>query len=64
MHIDTVWWIILGQSALLILLLIFCFRLSVKILTEKSRSQSQSTRYGQITEQFLPLVKHYPYDSK
>ena len=64
MHIDTVWWIILGQSALLILLLIFCFRLSVRILTEKSRSQSQSTRYGQITEQFLPLVKHYPYDSK
>src|SRR4030065_901860 len=27
-----------------------------------SKKQSQSTRYGKMTEQFLPFLKEYPYD--
>ena len=55
--IPIVWWFVIGQSASLLLLVILCFRLASKISTEKSRAQSRSTRYGQITEQFLPLVQ-------
>ena len=62
--IPIVWWIVFGESMLLVLLVILCFRLSSKIGKEKSSRQSQSTRYGQITEQFLPLVQFYTYDSK
>ena len=28
----------------------------------RSSSQSRSTRYGQITEQFMPWASNYPYD--
>ena len=28
----------------------------------RSSRQSQSTRYGQITEQFMPWASNYPYD--
>lgn len=37
-------------------------RLRRALTTERSSRQSQSTRYGQMTEQFLPLVESYPYD--
>jgi len=30
----------------------------------KSSKQSMSTRYGQISEQWLPLMKDFPYDPK
>ncbi|MEC7884978.1 MAG: Holliday junction resolvase-like protein, partial [Chloroflexota bacterium] len=29
-----------------------------------SLRRSESTRYGQITEQFMPFISDYPYDSK
>ena len=29
---------------------------------ERSRRQSQSTRYGRMTEQFMPLLDDYPWD--
>lgn len=35
-----------------------------KTKAQKSRNRSLSTRYGQITEQFLPLVDAYPYNPK
>lgn len=38
-------------------------RLRRALSAERSGRQSQSTRYGQMTEQFLPLVESYPYDS-
>jgi predicted Holliday junction resolvase-like endonuclease len=41
-----------------------CFKLKSAVSELKSRLRSQSTRYGQITEQFLPLVEAYPWDSK
>ena len=36
----------------------------VKTVAQIGRNRSLSTRYGQITEQFLPLVNAYPYDPK
>ena len=36
----------------------------VKTVSQIGRNRSLSTRYGQITEQFLPLVNAYPYDPK
>lgn len=35
-----------------------------KTAAQIGRNRSLSTRYGQITEQFLPLVNAYPYDPK
>ena len=35
-----------------------------ELSTEKSRRQSQSTRYGQLSEQFIPLLQNYPGNPK
>jgi predicted Holliday junction resolvase-like endonuclease len=35
-----------------------------KTVAQIGRNRSLSTRYGQITEQFLPLVDAYPYNPK
>ena len=35
-----------------------------KTAAQESRNRGLSTRYGQITEQFLPLVDAYPYNPK
>ena len=63
-EIPVIWWLVFCESILLMLLVTLCLRLSAGISRQKSKSQSQSTRYGQITEQFLPLVQSYPYDPK
>ena len=34
------------------------------LATEKSKRQSQSTRYGQLSEQFIPLLSSYDGDPK
>ncbi len=39
-------------------------RLVGKYRDLESKKQSLSTRYGQITEQFLPFMEQYPYDEK
>ena len=52
--------LILSLICLLSWRLTFKFR---KQITElRSSSQSQSTKYGQITEQFMPWASKYPYD--
>ena len=48
----------------LVLLVVVCFKLRSSLAKVKFQLRSQSTRYGQITEQFLPLVDSYPWDSK
>ena len=61
---------------LIILLLIFIIyvvtrhyskkskNLEIEISKIKSDKISQSTKYGQISEEFFPLEKSYPYNSK
>ena len=58
------WSIIVVLLGCLILLGILCFKMRSSSAELKSQIRSQSTRYGQITEQFLPLVESYPWDSK
>jgi predicted Holliday junction resolvase-like endonuclease len=58
--------------ALLLLLLVswLAFAIAVTVAVqlgkrlneERSRRQSQSTRYGQMTEQFMPFLDDYPWD--
>ena len=37
-------------------------QLGKRLNEERSRRQSQSTRYGQMTEQFMPFLDDYPWD--
>lgn len=46
------------------IILYLYLRLFSKYNKLKSRKQSLSTKYGQITEQFLPFMKDYPYNEK
>ena len=64
-------YIIVALAIALIVISFFLSRLSKKVsdLTsklseERSRRQSQSTRYGQLSEQFMPLLEDYPGDPK
>ncbi|MBR61404.1 MAG: endonuclease [Dehalococcoidia bacterium] len=55
---------------IIVLLLALLFLLAIRqifglrgdIANLKSKRQSQSTKYGQITEQFMPWSLNYPYD--
>ncbi len=62
--VPLMWWLVIAQ-AFVILLLTFLVK---KTLGGRSREvslrRSESTRYGQITEQFMPFISEYPYDSK
>ena len=58
------WWLSLILSGCLFFVTSMCFKFKSSASELKSRIRSQSTRYGQITEQFLPLVEAYPWDSK
>ena len=68
---DILIYIIIALAVALIVISFFLSRLSKKVsdLTsklseERSRRQSQSTRYGQLSEQFMPLLEDYPGDPK
>lgn len=52
--------LVLGVLFLLSVRQIFSLRGDIASL--KSKRQSQSTKYGQITEQFMPWSSNYPYD--
>ena len=52
--------LILGILFLMSLRQVFSLRGDISTL--KSQKQSQSTKYGQITEQFMPWASNYPYD--
>jgi len=53
---------ILILSMLFLVSLRHVFSLRGDISSLKSQKQSQSTKYGQITEQFIPWASNYPYD--
>ena len=63
-EISILFWIALIGLGLSVILLLVCINLTKKIQEQKSLRRSESTRYGQISEQFLPLVEQYPYDPK
>ena len=62
MDFENTWWIVLILFLLLIISLSINSRLYKKLSKEKFRNRSQSTRYGQLTEQFMPLLDSYPWN--
>lgn len=47
----------------LVAILYLLWRRTVQILKEtKFAKASLSTKYGKLSEQFMPFLKHYPYD--
>tara|TARA_B100000745_G_scaffold207831_1_gene137442 strand:- start:71 stop:451 length:381 start_codon:yes stop_codon:yes gene_type:complete len=71
MDIQIEWWIegiagfvILGLSLGLVIAVMWITRVSRKLKQEQFRNRSLSSKYGKITEQFLPLVDSYPWNSE
>ena len=62
MDISIIWWVVAGLSVALALAIVAVLRLYKRLKQEVFRKRSQSSRYGKLTEQFLPLVDSFPWD--
>lgn len=62
MNIPGIWWIVAGLSVALALTVIVALQLYDRLKHERFRNRSLSTKYGKLTEQFLPLVESYPWN--
>ena len=62
--ISLMWWFVIVETFVIVLLVIVLKRALGGLSREGSLRRSESTRYGQITEQFMPFISEYPYDSK
>jgi len=58
------WWFVIVETSVIVLLVIVLKRALGRLSREGSLRRSESTKYGQITEQFMPFISDYPYDSK
>jgi len=56
--------IILFLVIICIFLVWFILSLKEELENMKFAKQSQSVKYGQLTEQWIPFAKKYPYDSQ
>ena len=57
--------IIIGILILICIVLVWVLLLTKEELSDlKYAKQSQSVKYGQLTEQWLPFAKKYPYNSQ
>ena len=62
--VPLMWWFVIVETFVIVLLVIVIKRALGGLSREGSLRRSESTRYGQITEQFMPFISDYPYDSK
>ena len=62
--IPLMWWFVIVETFVIVLLVIVLKRALGGLSREGSLRRSESTRYGLITEQFMPFISEYPYDSK
>lgn len=62
MEIIISWWVVVSLSIALVLMLIVTLQLYQLWKRELYRRKSQSSRYGKLTEQFLPLADKFPWD--
>ena len=62
MDIPIIWWVLAGLSVALALTLVATLQLSKRLKQELFRQKSLSSKYGKLTEQFLPLVDSFPWD--
>lgn len=58
------WKIILLLVVLAITFATLYFRTRKKLVDTKFQKKSLSSKYGKMTEQFLPFLEEYPYDSQ
>lgn len=59
----TVAWILAAALGVVVLLLAWALARTRRSLSKaRAKKRSQATRYGQLTEQFAPLVDRYPHD--
>ena len=62
MDIPIIWWVAAGLSIALALALVAALQLYKRLKQELFRKRSLSSKYGKLTEQFLPLVDSFPWD--
>jgi predicted Holliday junction resolvase-like endonuclease len=62
MDIPIIWWVVAGLAIALALSLAGTMQLYKRLKQERFRKRSLSSKYGKLTEQFLPLVEMYPWD--
>ena len=62
MDIPIVWWVVVGLSAALVLSIVVAIQLYKRLKEVRFRKRSQSSKYGNLTEQFLPLADSFPWD--
>ena len=62
MEISMIWWVVAGLSIALALALVAVLQLYKLWKQELFLKRSQSSKYGKLTEQFLPLVDSFPWD--
>ena len=62
MEIQESWLFLTIELVLIVLIALVAFRFYRLLGRERFRSKSLSTKYGKLTEQFLPLVESYPWD--
>jgi len=58
------WKIILILAILVIVFAYLYFHTRKKLADLKFQKRSLSSKYGKMTEQFLPFLEEYPYDSQ
>ena len=63
MDIPIAWWAAAGLSTALALSLVATLQLYQSLKQERFRSRSQSSRYGKLTEQFMPFIDNFPWDA-
>ena len=56
--------VILVLSLALVITVIWISRMSRELKQEQFRNRSLSSKYGKLTEQFLPLIDSYPWNSQ
>ena len=62
MELPAIWWIILALSAWSLIALYIIVKLLGKARNLKSKLRGAQVRRGFLTEQWLPLVKPYPWN--
>ena len=62
MDVPIVWWVVVSLSAALALSLFVAVLLYKSLKELRFRKRSQSSKYGNLTEQFLPLADNFPWD--
>ncbi len=62
MDVPIIWWVAAGLSVALALASVAALQLYKRLKQELFRKRSLSSKYGKLTEQFLPLADSFPWD--